>query len=129
MTKKIYNVFLNSNSALNASTGSSNSLNYYIDWSAVLPNPNKNYLLKWTYMGSNNYINGFDFPLVSINLNLDNYINGSQGAITTQILGRLKQNMINPTTFQGYFDASIYDNPPSIIEGRPINNNFTIIIN
>ena len=78
MTKKIYNVFLNSNSAINASTSSSNSLNYYIDWSAVLPKAHKNYLLRWTYMGSNNYINGFDFPIVSINLNLDNYINGSQ---------------------------------------------------
>jgi hypothetical protein len=129
MVKKTYNVILNSNNALNASTGLSNFLNYYIDWTAVLPNSNKNYLLTWTYMGSNNYINGYDFPIVSINFNTSNYINGTQGAITTQIIGRLKQNLINGTTFQGYFDASKYDNPPTMVLGRPNNNTITVSLN
>ena len=126
MGKKTYNVILNSNNALNALTGLSNSLNYYIDWSAVLPEANKNYLLTWTYMGSNNYINGFDFPIVSINFNTNNFINTTRGATSTQIIGRLKQNMITNSTFQGYFDANINDNPPTIITGRPMNNNFTV---
>ena len=126
MTNKIYNVILNSNNAIN--TVLTNSMNYYIDWSAVLPNQNKNYKLRWTYMGSNNYINGFDFPIVSINFNTDNFIIGTQGASTTQIIGRLKQNMITNTTFQGYFDANFNDNPPIIIKGRPMNNNITVSI-
>jgi hypothetical protein len=129
MVKKTYNVILNSNNALNALTGLSNSLNYYIDWTAVLPEYNKNYLLTWTYMGSNNFINGYDFPIISVNFNTNNFINGNQGAITTQILGRLKQNLINGSTFQGYFDASISDNPPTMIIGRPMNNNITVSIN
>ena len=126
MKNKTYNVILNSNNALNASTGLSNSLNYYIDWSAVLPDSKKNYLLTWTYMGSNNYINGYDFPIVAVNLNTNNFINGTQGATTTQILGRLKQNLINGSTFQGYFDASTSDNPSTMIIGRPMNNNITV---
>ena len=125
MGKKTYNVILNSINALNA-TGATNSLNYYIDWSAVLPEANKNYLLTWTYMGSNNYINGFDFPIVSINFNTNNFINTTRGATSTQIIGRLKENMITTSSYIGYFNADIKDNPPTMIKGRPLNNNFTV---
>ncbi len=118
MGKKIYNVILNSINALNY-LSATNSLNYYIDWSAILPEANKNFLLTWTYMGSNNYINGFDFPIVSINFNTNNFINTTRGASNTQIIGRLKGNMITNSSYIGYFNADITDNSPTMIKGRP----------
>jgi hypothetical protein len=125
MTKKIYNVVLNSSSALNASTFAYNNLNYYVDWSAILK-PDKSYKVTWSYMGSMNYVNGFDFPILTINWNQLNYTTGITGASTTQIIGTLRENMINQNAYIGNFYAGVCDNPPLYLESMPYNNNINV---
>lgn len=125
MTKKIYNVILNSANAANASTYAFNNLNYYIDWTAFLPS-DKSFKLTWSYMGSMNYVNGFDFPIVSINWNQLNFTTGTTGASTTQIIGTLRENMINQSAYIGNFYSGVCDNPPIYLESRPFSNNITV---
>lgn len=122
---KIYNIVLNSQNAI---SGTTQNANYFIDWSAVLP-ANKDFLVLFSYLGTNNHINGFDSPVVKTNFLNNDYLGGTGQTNNSQVLGMLQSNMTQGTFNFGNYRASVFDNPSHYINGRPINNNVNILIN
>ena len=126
---KIVNVVLNSNNAINAAplAANNNSLNYFIDWSAILKD-GKSYRLHWTYTSQlNTFTIATKLPQLRVDFQMDNYLNKSStyGAPNTTFIGNLQpKQIVNNTTWSLYADDS--NNPPTYLTTRPYNNTFNV---
>jgi hypothetical protein len=128
---KIYNVQLKSTDASIVTTASSN-LTYNIDWPDLLPE-NKKFKLTFAFIAGLNFGNNNTFPAIITNLLGHTYkpaVNGYQNAY---YLGHLKPIPVilpNTSTLTNYvnYTASITDNPPIYLDGRPRNNNLQVQI-
>ena len=93
MSKKNYNVVLNSQYCTFDTSGNEiTNKNYYVDWSAILPD--KNFKLTFSFVSEVNFINLLtEIPIISIDfLNMANIIRSNQSstsyqAISSNILG------------------------------------------
>jgi len=66
MSRKNYNVVLKSNFCTYDTAGNINTnKNYYVDWTAVLPN--KNFKLTFNFISESNFVQSFTvLPLITI---------------------------------------------------------------
>lgn len=111
------NVIFNSNYKI---SGTNSNANYYIDWSAILQ-PDKKYLLQWTYLGQNNTFSGPKLATLNMNIYGENYSSSTSGAPLSLNFGNL--------LLGGYgLYATINDNTPILITNRPTNNNVNVQI-
>ena len=125
---KNYNVVLNSQfSTTDTLTNDTVNKNYYIDWSAFLPD--KKFKLTFTFMSETNIITQLNaIPLVTINFLNQANINICQPqfqATSSNILGMLFCTYLNPTSQLAYFRADKNFNQP-IYLSRPSENNFNV---
>ena len=124
----ITNVYINSNNKI---SGTNNDATYYIDWGSILKN-NTPYKLHFTYMGGvNTFALAMTDKIALIHTDLQttsNFIHSSRGASTTQIIGYLKIQQIQPSINQAYLTAEDNTNVPMYLAQRPMNNTFTIQI-
>lgn len=124
----ITNVFINSN---NKVSGTNNNATYYIDWGSILKN-NTPYRLHFTYIGGiNTFADAMTDKIGLIHSDLQttsNYIQATRGAGTTQIMGYLKLQQIQPNINKAYLTAEDNTNVPMYLAQRPTNNTFTIQI-
>jgi hypothetical protein len=105
---KNYNVVLNSQYCTTETSGNVNSdKNYYIDWSAVLPD--KNFKLTFSFISENNVVTFFGLlPIITINfLNQGNIdiCQSSYQATSSNILGLIYPTNLDPNTHYTYFRA------------------------
>lgn len=130
MSKKNYNVVLNSQFCTTDSTGNANTnKNYYIDWSAILPD--KNFKLTFNFLSEANYITNMLFvPIVTIDVlnqgNID-ICQSTYQATSSNILGLIFPTNLDSTTKLGYFRADRNFNNP-IYLARPRQNLFNVRI-
>lgn len=127
---KIVNVILNSNNAIATSPvdASNNSLEYNIDWGAILK-PNKPYRLHWTYVGQSNTITSTSkVAQVQIDFQMEQYLNKSStfGAPSTLTIGCLRTFYVNGTV--NYLFADDNNNAPIYLNTRPYANRFRVRI-
>jgi hypothetical protein len=125
---KIVNVILNSNNALvtSATDVSNNSLEYSVDWSAILES-NCTYRLQWCYTGQPNTLTAASkLAQVQIDFQMEQYLNQSSayGAPTTYSIGCLRSSFLNGTI--NYLFADDSTNPAIYLKNRPYNNRFRV---
>ncbi len=133
MSRKNYNVVLNSEySTTDTATNNNTDKNYYIDWSATLPD--KNFKLSFTFISEATYIITLsDILVVTIDfLNQgNNYIcqrsTVSYQATSSNILGLLFPTYLDLVTYKAYFRADKNFNS-LIYLSRPRQNNFNVQI-
>ena len=130
MSRKNYNVVLNSNfCTIDTQTNVVNNKNYYIDWSAVLPD--KNFKLTFSFISEANYITDLLFvPIITIDFLNQGNVDMSQKnyqATSSNILGLLFPTYLDPNAHDTYFRADKNFNPP-IYLSRPRQNNFNVQI-
>ncbi len=130
MSRKNYNVVLNSNfCTTDTETNVVNNKNYYIDWSAVLPD--KNFKLTFSFISEANTITVMAFiPLITIDfLNQGNIdiCQPSYQATSSNILGLIFPTYLDPNVHLAYFRADKKFNNPIYI-ARPRQNNFNVTI-
>jgi hypothetical protein len=128
---KIYNVQLKSTDASIVTTASSN-LTYNIDWPDLLPE-NKKFKLTFAFIAGLNFGNNSTFPAIVTNLLGHTYKPATNGFQNAYYLGHLKPIPVilpNTSTLANYvnYTASITDNPPIYLDGRPRNNNLQVHI-
>ena len=85
MSRKNYNIVLNSNFCTNESAANTNTnKNYYIDWSAILPD--KNFKLTFSFISECDTITAFStIPLITIDfLNQGKQVASQQPATSYQ---------------------------------------------
>ncbi len=128
MSRKNYNVVLNSNYCTTDTAANFNTnKNYYIDWSAILPD--KNFKLSFTFISEANLIKTLiDIPIITIDfLNQGNVdiCQTTYQATSSNILGLIFPTYLNPTDFNAYFRADKNFNQP-IYLSRPRQNNFNV---
>ena len=134
MSKKNYNVVLNSQyCTIDTSTNQITNKNYYVDWSAILPD--KNFKLTFSFVSEVNFINLLtEIPIISIdflnmaNITMCNQSSTSYQAISSNILGLVFPTNIDTNAHHAYFRADKSFNPP-IYLSRPRQNNFNVQIN
>ena len=127
---KNYNVVLNSQYCTTDSSANLNTdKNYYIDWSAILPD--KNFKLTFSFISESNYITDFkDLAIVTIDfLNQGNIdiCQQTYQATSSNILGLLFPTYLDPNAHLAYFRADKNFNNP-IYLSRPRQNNFNVKI-
>ena len=127
---KTYNITLNSNYCTLESLPNQNTdKNYYIDWSAVLPD--KNFKLTFTFISETNTIQTMaNIPIVTIDfLNISyNYIcQQSYQATSSNIFGLIFPTNIDPNAHSAYLRSDKNFNNPIYIS-RPRQNNFNVKI-
>ena len=127
---KNYNVVLNSQYCTTETLVNVNSdKNYYIDWSAVLPD--KKFKLTSPFISENNVVTFFGLlPIITINfLNQGNIdiCQSSYQATSSNILGLLFPTYLDPNAHLAYFRADKNFNNP-IYLSRPRQNNFNVKI-
>lgn len=125
---KIVNVILNSNNALQTSAVdvSNNSLEYSVDWSAILES-NCAYRMHWSYTGQPNTLTAASkLAQVEIDFQMEQYLNQSSayGAPTTFTIGCLRSFYLNGTV--NYLFADDSNNPVIYLKNRPYNNRFRV---
>lgn len=125
---KIVNVILNSNNALQTSAVdvSNNSLEYSVDWSAILES-NCAYRMHWSYTGQPNTLTAASkLAQVQIDFQMEQYLNQSSayGAPTTFTIGCLRSFYLNGTV--NYLFADDSNNPVIYLKNRPYNNRFRV---
>jgi len=125
---KIVNVYLNSNNKI---SGTNNNATYNIDWGSVLKN-NTRYRLHFTYMGGmNTFSAAMTNKIACIYSDIQtssNRMSSTNGAMTTQMMGYLKIQQVQPNVNAGYLTAEDNTNVPMYLDSRPLNNTFTISI-
>ena len=130
MSRKNYNIVLNSNFCTTETAGNiTTNKNYYIDWSAILPD--KNFKLTFNFISESNFVQGFTLlPLITIDFLNQGKINicqPSYQALSSNILGLVFPTYLDPNAHLGYFRCDKnYNNP--IYISRPIQNNFNVRI-
>ena len=127
---KMYNVILNSTyCTADTVLNTVNNKNYYIDWSAVLPD--KNFRLTFSFVSEVNYIDTLtEIPMVSIDFLNQGNVNICQQkyqSTKSNILGIVFPINIDQTNKHAYFRADQSFNPPVYL-ARPRNNNFNVQI-
>ena len=127
---KNYNVVLNSQYCTTETLGNVNTdKNYYIDWSAVLPD--KNFKLTFSFISENNVVTFFGLlPIITINfLNQGNIDidQSSYQATSSNILGLIYPTNLDPNTHYTYFRADKNFNNPVYLS-RPRYNEFNVKI-
>jgi hypothetical protein len=130
MSRKNYNVVLNSTFCTSdTSTNVVADKNYYIDWSATLPD--KNFKLTFTFMSETNTITQMaTLPIITIDfLNQGNIdiCQPTYQATSSNILGLIYPTILDTTTDLAYFRAEKNFNN-SIYLSRPRQNNFNVQI-
>ena len=130
MSKRNYNVVLNSEYCTSDTlTNLNTDKNYYIDWSAILPD--KTFKLTFSFISESNYITDFkDLAIVTIDfLNIGNtYIcQPTYQATSSNILGLLFPTYLDPNAHLAYFRADKNFNNPIYLT-RPKQNNFNVKI-
>ena len=127
---KNYNVVLNSEyCTTDTSTNANTNKNYYIDWSAILPD--KNFKLTFSFISKTNTIKILlNIPIITIDfLNQGNVdiCQTTYQATSSNILGLIFPTYLDPTNHNAYFRADKnYNNP--IYLSRPRQNNFNVRI-
>lgn len=111
------NVIFNSNYKI---SGTNSNANYYIDWSAILQ-PDKKYLMKWTYLAQYNIFTNPKLATLNMNIISENYSSSTSGAPISLNFGNLSSSGTN-------LYATTNDNTPILINNRPSNNNVNIQI-
>lgn len=133
MSRKNYNIVLNSNFCTFDTAGNINTnKNYYVDWTAILPN--KNFKLTFNFISESNFVQSFTLlPLITIDfLNQANIVICQQSqtsyqATSSNILGLVFPTYLDPNAHLGYFRCDKnYNNP--IYLSRPRQNNFNVKI-
>ena len=131
MSKRNYNVVLNSTFCTFDTSGNVNTnKNYYIDWSAVLPD--KNFKLTFSFISKGCEIVSLGLiPLVTIDfLNQGKIVASQQSATSYQatssnLLGLIFPTYLDPNGHKAYFRADRQLNNPIYIS-RPNQNNFNV---
>jgi len=129
-SKPTYNIVLNSNFCT-ASTAVNTSSNkeYYVDWSAVLPN--KKFKLSYSFVSEGCYITTFSsLPIISTDiLTAANNIQTQASFQSTHssVLGLIFPTYLDPNAHIAYFRNDKNFNS-EIYVPRPFNNNFNIQI-
>lgn len=125
---KIVNVFLNSNNKI---SGTNNNAVYNIDWGTLLKN-NTAYRLHFTYMGGfNTFTAASSNKIACVYSDIQtssNRMSSTNGAMTTQMMGYLKIQQVQPNINLAYLTCEDNTNVPMYLENRPMNNTFTISI-
>jgi hypothetical protein len=126
---KSYNVVVNStfctsDTALNLNSNK----NYYIDWSAILPQGE--YELTFSFISEGNTIANFvQLPLIYADFlsqaNVDAVQSGFQGN-SSNLLGTIFPINLDPNAHICFFRADSKFNPPIFLANRPYSNNFNI---
>ena len=99
MSRKNYNVVLNSNYCTTDTAANFNTdKNYYIDWSAILPD--KNFKLNFSFVSEANYITNLLFvPIITIDFlnqaNID-ICQPSYQATSSNVLGLILPSYLDP---------------------------------
>jgi hypothetical protein len=128
--KANYNIVLNSQFCTSATSANVNTnKEYYVDWSAILPN--KKFKLTFSFVSEGCYITTFGLmPLITIDfLNQGNIsiCNQSFQATTSTILGLTYPTYLDPNAHIAYFRAD-KDFNNQIYTPRPFSNNFNVRI-
>ena len=131
---KNYNVVLNSNYCTFDTSGNAvYNKNYYIDWSAILPD--KKFKLTLSFDSEFNYVDLLTkIPIITIdflnmaNITTSNQSSNSYQAISSNVLGLVFPTNIDTNAHHAYFRADKSFNPP-IYLSRPRQNNFNVQIN
>ena len=131
MSRKNYNVVLNSNFCTNESATNINAnKNYYINWSAILPD--KNFKLTFSFISEGCEIISFGLiPIITIDfLNQGKQIASQQSTTSYQstssnLLGLIFPTYLDPNGHKAYFRADRQLNNPIYI-ARPSQNNFNV---
>lgn len=129
-SKPTYNIVLNSNFCTTATSADVNTnKEYYVDWSAILPN--KKFKLRFSFMSEASYILGlYEIPIITMNfLNQGNIVacQPTYQASSSNILGCVFPTYLDPNAHLAYFRADMNFNNP-IFTSRPFNNNFNVRI-
>ncbi len=128
MSRKNYNVVLNSNYCTRDSISNTNTnKNYYIDWSAILPD--KNFKLTFSFISEANYITNLLFvPIITIDFlnqaNID-ICQPTYQATSSNILGLIFPSYLDPNAHLANLRADKNFNQP-IYLARPRQNNFNV---
>ena len=130
MSKKNYNVVLNSTfCTTETATNVVTDRNYYIDWSAILPD--KNFKLTFSFISESNTITTMEnLPIITIDFLNQGNIDISQPtyqATSSNILGLIFPTYLDPNAHVAYFRADKNFNN-SIYLSRPRQNNFNVKI-
>ena len=131
---KNYNIILNSQYCTSDSIANTNSnKNYYIDWSAILPEK-QNFKLTFSFISECVVVQFFNpMPLITINfLNLGKQIASQQSLTTYQptqsnLLGLIYPVLTDPNLHFNYFRSDKSFNNP-IYLSRPTQNYFNVKI-
>ena len=133
MSRKNYNVVLSSQFCTNDTIVNVNTnKNYYIDWSAVLPD--KNFKLSFSFISEGNIITELaDIPIITIDFLNQGKIVATQSSPTTyqatssNVLGLIFPTYLDPNAHKAYFRADKNFNQPVYLS-RPKLNNFNVRI-
>lgn len=120
----INSVFCTSDTALNVNSNK----NYYIDWSAILPQGE--YELTFSFISEGNTIQNFvQLPLIYADFltqaNIDAVQPAFQGT-SSSLLGTIFPQTLDINAHIAYFRADSKFNPPIYLVNRPYCNNFNI---
>lgn len=126
-----YNVVVNSDVCTPETSGNPNTdKNYYIDWSAVLPQGE--YELSFSFISGCNIIHEFlALPIIYADFLSQANIFACQPlyqAISTTQLGLIFPTNLDPNTHHAYLRADKNFNPPIYLANRPYSNQFNIRI-
>jgi len=129
---KSYNIVVNSNFCTTATSGNANSdKNYYIDWSAVMPQGE--YELSFSFLSKTadaiTTLN--NIPLVYVDFLSQGNIEATQPgfqATASQFLGMLMPIMIHQPTDSAILRAEETTNNPIFLVNRPWNKEFRVQI-
>ena len=130
MSRKNYNVVLNSTfCTTETATNVVTNRNYYIDWSAILPD--KNFKLTFSFISESNTITTMEnLPIITIDFlnqaNID-ICQTTYQATSSNILGLIFPSYLDPNAHVAYFRADKKFNN-SIYLSRPRQNNFNVKI-
>ena len=132
---KIYNVQLNSSSALAVSASATpgySKMQYNIDWANLLPD--KKFKLTFVMMSAISFGLNSNFPYITTNLLGHSYQPATNGFQNAYYLGHLRQTttlntVVSSSTYvYSTYSAEVNENTPIYLENRPANNNLTVNI-
>lgn len=129
-SKPTYNIVLNSNFCTTATSANVNTnKEYYIDWSAILPN--KKFKLSFSFISEGCYITNFTLlPIITSDIltpaNIDACQSSYQASSST-ILGLVFPTYLDPNAHIAYFRSDKNFNN-EVYTPRPFSNNFNVKI-
>jgi hypothetical protein len=126
-----YNVVVSSNLCTPETAGNSNTnKNYYIDWSAILPQGELE--LTFSFISENNVVHTFlNLPMIYVDFlsqaNVD-LCQASYQATSSSFLGLVYPTNLDINAHYSYLRADKNFNQPIYLANRPYSNNFNIRI-